>query len=123
MKEITADSVIRIKQPVKVHRASGIDPPSAWACTVIDPLRDRTNGTTMTETLNPDNGYEPRSVEGRPKRLLLPTTLTVDQAALLFGISRTLMYNCVNLGLVPSLKFGGRSVIPTMPALRMVGLL
>ena len=39
-------------------------------------------------------------------------TLTVTEAATILGISRTTAYECVNNGSIPSIRLGGRIVIP-----------
>jgi excisionase family DNA binding protein len=40
-------------------------------------------------------------------------TLSVADAAKLLGISRTLAYECVNRGELPSIRLGARIVVPT----------
>lgn len=44
---------------------------------------------------------------GTPSR-----TLTVTEAAAILGISRTSAYECVHAGTIPSIRLGGRIVIP-----------
>ncbi len=39
-------------------------------------------------------------------------TYSVDEAALILGISRSLAYECVKTGEIPSIKFRRRIVIP-----------
>jgi len=40
-------------------------------------------------------------------------TMTVTQAATVLGISRTAAYECVRRGEIPSLRLGGRIIVPT----------
>lgn len=42
-----------------------------------------------------------------------PRTMTVTQTAAVLGISRTTAYECVRSGSIPSLRLGGRILIPT----------
>ena len=49
-----------------------------------------------------------------------PKTLTVDQAAKMLGISRNNAYEAVRNGTIPSLRFGGRIVIPRVAFERML---
>ncbi|HUS41591.1 MAG TPA: helix-turn-helix domain-containing protein [Ilumatobacteraceae bacterium] len=39
--------------------------------------------------------------------------MTVTQAATVLGISRTSAYECVRRGEIPSLRLGGRIIVPT----------
>jgi excisionase family DNA binding protein len=39
-------------------------------------------------------------------------TYSVDEAARVLGISRSLAYECVKTGQIPSIRFGTRIVIP-----------
>ncbi len=39
-------------------------------------------------------------------------TLTVPEAAELLGISRAMAYECVRTGEIPSLRLGGRILVP-----------
>lgn len=39
--------------------------------------------------------------------------MTVTQAATVLGISRTAAYECVRRGEIPSLRLGGRIIVPT----------
>jgi len=40
-------------------------------------------------------------------------TYSVDEAAQILGISRSLAYECIKTGEIPSVRFGSRIVIPT----------
>ena len=40
-------------------------------------------------------------------------TYSVEEAAHLLGISRSLAYECVKTGQIPAVRFGSRIVIPT----------
>ncbi|WP_395156138.1 helix-turn-helix domain-containing protein [Ilumatobacter sp.] len=42
-----------------------------------------------------------------------PATMTVSEAAILLGISRSNAYECVRLGSIPSIRLGRRIVVPT----------
>lgn len=48
----------------------------------------------------------------RPTAETPSRTLTVTEAAAILGISRTSAYGCVNAGTIPSIRLGGRIVIP-----------
>jgi Ca2+-binding RTX toxin-like protein len=50
-----------------------------------------------------------------------PTT-TVPVAGAALGLSRNKAYQAAAMGQIPTLKFGRRIVVPTMPLLRMLGL-
>jgi excisionase family DNA binding protein len=47
-------------------------------------------------------------------------TLTVEEAGTLLGISRTLAYELVRRGEIPSLRLGRRVVVPVRALERMV---
>lgn len=40
-------------------------------------------------------------------------TMTVSQTAIMLGISRTTAYECVRRGSIPSIRLGGRIIVPT----------
>ena len=42
-----------------------------------------------------------------------PATMTVTQTAAVLGISRSSAYECVRLGMIPSIRLGRRIVVPT----------
>ena len=44
--------------------------------------------------------------------MINPATMTVTQAAMVLGISRSSAYECVRLGTIPSIRLGRRIVIP-----------
>jgi excisionase family DNA binding protein len=46
-----------------------------------------------------------------PEILAVAEALRIDDAARLFGISRSTIYNLLNAGLLPSARLGGRRVI------------
>lgn len=48
-----------------------------------------------------------------PDRSPAARTLSVADAAKLLGISRTLAYECVHRGELPSIRLGARIVVPT----------
>ena len=50
-----------------------------------------------------------------------PTT-TVPIAGKLLGLSRNKAYEAASRGDIPTLRFGKRIVVPTMPLRRMLGL-
>lgn len=54
--------------------------------------------------------------------LATPPTLTVEQAAVLFGISRSSAYRGIESGDIPSFRIGRRIVVPTAKVLDMLGL-
>jgi excisionase family DNA binding protein len=49
-------------------------------------------------------------------------TMTVNEAAQALGISRTLAYEMVRSGELPSLRLGRRVVVPVRTLERMLGL-
>jgi excisionase family DNA binding protein len=53
---------------------------------------------------------------------LLHSTMTVLEAAGLLGISRSSAYNAAKTGEIPTLKIGGRLVVPTAAIRRMLQL-
>jgi excisionase family DNA binding protein len=61
-------------------------------------------------------GTTERSTGGSPDRL----ALSVPEAARLLGISRTLAYELVAEGAIPSVRFGSRIVVPKA---RLIALL
>jgi excisionase family DNA binding protein len=50
-----------------------------------------------------------------------PLTYSVETAATMLGISRTLAYQLVRGGELPSIKLGRRVVVPRAALLRLVG--
>jgi hypothetical protein len=54
--------------------------------------------------------------------LLAGTTTTVPEAGRLLGLSRNAAYAAAASGELPTLRFGKRIVVPTMPLKRMLGL-
>ena len=48
-------------------------------------------------------------------------TISVSHAATLLGISRTTAYECVRSGDLPSVRLGGRIVVPTSALEAMLG--
>jgi hypothetical protein len=49
-------------------------------------------------------------------------TITVPLAGRLLGLSRNKAYEAAAKGEIPTIKFGKRIVVPTMPLRRMLGL-
>lgn len=41
-----------------------------------------------------------------------PLSITIEQAALALGIGKTLAYDLVNKGVIPSIALGSRRVVP-----------
>ena len=65
----------------------------------------------------------PAALEGsarRNPRLLDRATYSVQEAAKVLGISRNAAYEAVRAGQLPSLRFGGRIVIPRAALDRML---
>ncbi len=52
--------------------------------------------------------HQTRAANRQPETM----TMTVTQAAIALGISRTTAYECVRLGSIPSLRLGHRIVVP-----------
>lgn len=50
-----------------------------------------------------------------------PTTLTVEEAAKLLGLSRSSAYRAAACGELPTLRFGRRIVVPTARLLALLG--
>lgn len=50
------------------------------------------------------------------------TTITVEEAASMLGISRSSAYEAVRNGEIPSLRIGRRCVIPVHPLLDLLGI-
>lgn len=48
--------------------------------------------------------------------------VTVEQAAAILGIGRNAAYDAVKQGSIPSIRIGGRIVVPTAPVRVMLGL-
>ena len=55
-------------------------------------------------------------------RMLDAPTITVPLAGQLLGLSRNKAYEAAAKGEIPTIKFGKRIVVPTMPLRRMLGL-
>jgi hypothetical protein len=52
----------------------------------------------------------------------LPPTVSVSDAAILLGISRSAAYRAAKAGQIPTITFGRRLVVPTCRLLEMLGL-
>lgn len=52
----------------------------------------------------------------------LPPTVTVEQAAKLLGVSRSVAYRAAATGQLPTLAFGRRLVVPTFRLMEMLGI-
>ncbi len=51
-----------------------------------------------------------------------PTTLTVEEAGRLLGLSRSSAYRAAARGELPTVRFGRRLIVPTGRLLAMLGL-
>ena len=49
-------------------------------------------------------------------------TLTVTEAAQMLGISRSSAYDAARSGSLPTIKMGGRVLVPTASLLRLLGV-
>jgi len=49
-------------------------------------------------------------------------TVSVDVAARAFGIGRNAAYDAVKVGQIPSIRIGGRIVVPTAKLREMLGI-
>jgi excisionase family DNA binding protein len=61
---------------------------------------------------------EARSALPDPKR---EPTVTVERAAVLYGISRGSAYAAIRRGEIPSIRIGHRLLVPTAAVLRQLG--
>lgn len=59
---------------------------------------------------------------GPQVRLMNSLTISVDDAAAIFGIGRNAAYEAVKQGSIPSLRIGGRIMVPTARVREMLGL-
>lgn len=50
------------------------------------------------------------------------TSITVEAAGRILGIGRSLAYAGVRSGEIPSIKIGGRIIVPVAPIRKMLGL-
>ena len=53
----------------------------------------------------------------------LPPTISVERAGRLLGLSRSSAYRAAASGQLPTLAFGRRLVVPTLPLLEMLGMI
>ena len=51
----------------------------------------------------------------------LPPTISIEEAALLLGISRSAAYRAAKAGQLVTFRVGHRRLVPTAPLLRMLG--
>jgi len=51
----------------------------------------------------------------------LPPTISVDEAAVLLGVSRSAAYRAAKAGQLRTFRMGRRLLVPTAPLLRMLG--
>lgn len=58
----------------------------------------------------------------KAKDALASPTITVPVAGALLGLSKNKSYAAAARGEIPTLKFGRRLVVPTMPLKRMLGM-
>jgi excisionase family DNA binding protein len=56
-----------------------------------------------------------------PPHLTGRATITVSEAAALLGMGRSATYEAVRRGEIPSLRFGGRILVPVAALLRLLG--
>jgi excisionase family DNA binding protein len=52
----------------------------------------------------------------------LPPTMSVERAAKLLGVSRSVAYRAAASGQLPTITFGRRVLVPTFRLLEMLGL-
>jgi excisionase family DNA binding protein len=52
----------------------------------------------------------------------LPPTMSVERAAKLLGVSRSVAYRAAASGQLPTITFGRRLLVPTFRLLEMLGL-
>jgi excisionase family DNA binding protein len=51
----------------------------------------------------------------------LPPTISIEEAALILGISRSAAYRAAKVGQLLTFRVGRRRLVPTAPLLRMLG--
>jgi excisionase family DNA binding protein len=51
----------------------------------------------------------------------LPPTITIEEAAVLLGVSRSAAYRAAKAGQLRAFRMGRRLLVPTAPLLRMLG--
>jgi excisionase family DNA binding protein len=51
----------------------------------------------------------------------LPPTISIEEAALMLGISRSAAYRAAKAGQLVTFRVGRRLLVPTAPLLRMLG--
>ncbi|HWJ53836.1 MAG TPA: helix-turn-helix domain-containing protein [Propionibacteriaceae bacterium] len=51
----------------------------------------------------------------------LPPTISIEEAAVLLGVSRSAAYRAAKAGQLQTLRMGRRLLVPTAPLLRMLG--
>ena len=51
----------------------------------------------------------------------LPPTISVEEAAVLLGVSRSAAYRAAKAGQLRTFRMGRRLLVPTAPLLRMLG--
>ena len=56
-----------------------------------------------------------------PELSKLPPTISIEEAALLLGISRSAAYRAAKAGQLVTFRVGRRRLVPTAPHLRMLG--
>ena len=52
----------------------------------------------------------------------LPPTISVPKAGEVLGLSRSSAYRAAAAGLIPTLRFGSRMIVPTARLLEMLGI-
>jgi excisionase family DNA binding protein len=63
----------------------------------------------------------PRKDASLSKLSDLPPTISVEEAAMLLGVSRSAAYRAAKAGQLVTFRVGRRLLVPTAPLLRMLG--
>jgi len=71
------------------------------------------------ETHKTQSEHEQVGIRATPPRERL--TLTIDEAALALGISRSSAYECAKRGDIPTVRFGRLIVVPRRAVLELLG--
>jgi len=62
-----------------------------------------------------------RESNGDVGRVVERLTVTVEEAAVMLGISRTTAYGCASRNEIPTVRLGRRVVVPTAALMAMLG--
>ncbi len=60
--------------------------------------------------------------EASPGKVSRRLTVSVTEAAAILGIGRATAYGCVRTGQIPSIRLGGRIVVPIIALERLIGV-